>query len=236
MVKLHKAAGSGSLDLQRQTTWSGALVWRKMQMTLFDLINQLNAPVGAKDMSAKTAGDAEQFQAVASSLAPVLARRLQAVAKLSAQPFSVVLSQVAAEEAAEALSDPGGADMKRLSAIGAQAMADLMSDSTMQKAAIARLEQQSHVERSQLVKDLPVVTGWILAGLFRLVEVCQDNREAAKADATPWYSGLAERLGWDQSDKQRHRDPIDSVLDGDLNDEELRLFLPQTRLESLTSA
>lgn len=204
-------------------------------MTLFDLIDNLNAPLGSRTLSAKTAGDAEQFQAVASALAPVLARRLQAVAKLSAQPFVSVLAQVAARDAGEALGDAGGADMARLVEIGERALADLMSDSTMQKAAIARLEQQSHVERSQLLKDLPVITAWILAGLHRLSEVCASNSEAAKASPAAWYSGLAERLGWEQSDK-RHRDPIDSVLDGDLSDEELRLFLPQTNLESLSSA
>ncbi len=204
-------------------------------MTLFNLLDQLNAPVGAKELSEKTAGDSEQFQSVASSLAPMLARRLQAVAKLSAQPFSAVLTQVAAEQAADALSNTGGADMQRLAEIGASAMGSLMSDSTMQKAAIARLEQQSQVERSQLLKDLPAITAWILAGLYRLVQVCQANKDAAKTAGTPWYSGLAERLGWEQGDKQ-HRDPIDSVLDGDLSEEELRLFLPQTRLESLSSA
>lgn len=204
-------------------------------MTLFDVLNLLNAPVSARALSAKTAGDAEQFQAVAAALAPVLARRLQAVAKLSAQPLSAVLEQVAAAEAAEALREPGGSDMARLADIGGRALGDLMSDSTMQKAAIARLEQQSQVEHSQLLKDLPAITAWILAGLQHLVLVCQSNREAAKAAPSPWYSGLAERLGWEQSDR-RHRDPIDSVLDGDLSDEELRLFLPQSDLESLSSA
>ncbi len=204
-------------------------------MKLYDLINRLNAPVDAKVLATSTSGDAEQIHAIAGALAPVLARRLQAIAQLSAQTFSGVLSEIAAGEATAALLQVGGPDLARLSVLGNQALEDLMSDSTMQKAAIDRLAQQSQVERSQLLKDLPLVTSWVVAGLDQLASACEEHLEAERSAPSSWYSGLAERLGWERSGKAK-RDPIESVLEGELSEAELRLFLPQTQLETAPSA
>ncbi len=204
-------------------------------MKLYDLIDRLNAPVDAKALSGSTSGDADQFRSLAGALAPVLARRLQSIAKLSAQSFAGVLGEVSAEEASAALRQVGGPDLARLAILGSQALEGLMSDSTMKKAAIDRLAQQSNVERSQLLKDLPLVTAWVIAGLDQLAQVCDQQREAERKAPSNWYAGLAERLGWEQSGK-RLRDPIESVLEGELSQEELRLFLPQTQLETAPSA
>lgn len=203
-------------------------------MNLFDLLNRLNVPVDAKALSSSTSGDAEQIQALAAALAPVLARRLQGLAKLSGQSLSGVLSEIAAGEASAALRQVGGPDLARLAVLGGQALEGLMSDSTMKKAAIDRLAQQSNVERSQLLKDLPLVTAWVVAGLDHLAQVCEEHHEAERKAPSNWYAGLAERLGWEQSGKKL-RNPIDSVLEGELSNEELKLFLPETQRETVLS-